>query len=135
MTDLNLPALREAVAQMTPCPKCGGDGFLVTNSSHAEHDSDCDGSCRNCPVEVPDQDVGPCDCVLAQASITEDDHWRLVCSLRALLDEVERLRERWERLKILVNNEAASNDDEGYAVAMEMVLQDMAALEKGGGDE
>jgi hypothetical protein len=73
--------------------------------------------------------------VLAQASITEDDHWRLVCSLRALLDEVERLRERWERLKILVNNEAASNDDEGYAVAMEMVLQDMAALEKGGGDE
>jgi hypothetical protein len=92
MTPTNLPALREAVAKIEPCPKCGGDGFLVTNSSHAEHDPRCDGTCRFCPIEVPDQDIGPCDCALAQASITEDDHWRLVCTLRALLDELEAAR-------------------------------------------
>jgi len=88
----SLPALREAVAQIAPCPKCSGAGFLVTNSSHAEHDAGCDGSCRNCPVEVPDQDIGPCDCEFAQANLTEADLWRLASALPALLDELERLR-------------------------------------------
>ena len=88
----NLPALREAVAKIAPCPKCSGAGFLVTNSSHAEHDAGCDGSCRNCPVEVPDQDIGPCDCEFAQANLTEADLWRLASALPALLDELERLR-------------------------------------------
>jgi hypothetical protein len=94
MTDPNLPALHEAVAKIAPCPKCSGAGFLVTNSSHAEHDAGCDGSCRNCPVEVPDQDIGPCDCEFAQANLTEADLWRLASALPALLDELETLKAR-----------------------------------------
>ena len=111
MTPTDLPALREAVAKIEPCPKCGGDGFLVTNSSHAEHDPRCDGTCRFCPIEVPDQDIGPCDCALAQASITEDDHWRLVCTLRALLDELEAARIEIAHLReAFMTMERAYND-------------------------
>ena len=98
--------VREALAKATPCPKCNGDEFLVTNSSHAEHDSGCDGSCRNCPVEVPDQDVGPCDCVMQQANVTEADYQRAVGWLRALLAERDAARREVARLTGLVNDSA-----------------------------
>jgi len=112
----NLPALREAVAKIAPCPKCSGAGFLVTNSSHAEHDAGCDGSCRNCPVEVPDQDIGPCDCEFAQANLTEADLWRLASALPALLDEVEAERERAKAAEQNLLSEAEEID--GAIVAL-----------------
>ena len=124
MTDL--PALREALAKIAPCPKCSGAGFLITNSSHAEHDAGCDGSCKYCPVEVPDQDVGPCDCELTQASITEDDHWRLVCSLRALLDELEAERiENTHLREAFVTMERAANERELEAEWLRVALTDL----------
>ena len=113
MTDpVNLPALREAVAKIAPCPKCSGAGFLVTNSSHAEHDAGCDGSCRNCPVEVPDQDIGPCDCEFAQANLTEADLWRLASALPALLDELEAAQANYSDIAELLFGEAEYEHDD-----------------------
>lgn len=47
------------------CGMCDGHGFTVevTTGSTAEHHPDCDGSCRDCPVEVPVQEQvqEPCE--------------------------------------------------------------------------
>lgn len=44
------------------CDRCGGCGW----ESEAQHDPDCDGSCRSCPIEVqvPCRDCyrGICEC-------------------------------------------------------------------------
>lgn len=89
LTPEMLAAIQEALDKATPCPKCGGDKYLVVYGSHAEHDPGCDGSCRNCPVEVPDEYPGPCDCVMSPASITEAEYQKMLGWLRALLDQVE----------------------------------------------
>ena len=43
--------LAETVAR---CETCGGDGFVVDTESYSEaaHAPDCQGYCRNCPIEV-----------------------------------------------------------------------------------
>jgi hypothetical protein len=47
------------------CQRCYGSGVV----GEAEHDPNCDGSCRNCPVEVP----YPCsDCDGRGAVLIED---------------------------------------------------------------
>ena len=89
MPDDLLTTVKAALAKAQPCQKCGGDGEIVVYGSHAEHDPGCDGSCRNCPVEVQDCTPGPCDCVMSQASISEHEHWELLGWLRALLARCE----------------------------------------------
>jgi len=125
MTDL--PAQREAVAKIAPCPKCSGAGFLVTNSSHAEHDAGCDGSCRNCPVEVPDQDISPCDCEFAQANLTEADLWRLASALPALLDELEAARANYSDIAELLFGEAEYEHDD-VRLRVVAILDELEAL-------
>lgn len=54
-------ALRARVAELEglvprECPECSGSGSIESTGS--EHSSDCDGSCRNCPVPV--QVIEPC---------------------------------------------------------------------------
>ena len=127
MSDTSLPALREAVAKIAPCPKCSGAGFLVTNSSHAEHDAGCDGSCRNCPVEVPDQDIGPCDCEFAQANLTEADLWRLASALPALLDELEAARANYSDIAELLFGEAEYEHDD-VRLRVVAILDELEAL-------
>jgi len=51
------------------CPQCGGNGYTIGSGS--EHAPDCDGSCENCPVEVPTQE--PCAMCAGCGRISQPD--------------------------------------------------------------
>jgi len=36
------------------CPFCNGDGWYVVTGS--AHDPNCDGTCKNCPIPVQEQE-------------------------------------------------------------------------------
>lgn len=65
------------------CRACGGGGVV----GRADHDPMCDGSCRNCPIEVPDR----CD-QCGGGGVIESDLTVVADTLRRLLAMEERAR-------------------------------------------
>ena len=91
MTESLTPEKLADLKALLHCDRCNDDGGVL--GSYSEHDAGCDGSCRNCPVEVQYQEPCPkCGDGEAQAPISIAQVKSLVLALEQAWQERDRLK-------------------------------------------